>query len=580
VEGYSRLMGADEVGTLRNLTQRRSILDALIASHRGRIANTAGDSVLAEFASAVDAVQCAVEAQEALATANTGLSSDRHINFRVGVHVGDVMVHGGDLFGDGVNIAARLQTLAIPGGVCISGAAHDIVRKILPFAFADLGAQRVKNIAEPVRAFGVKAVGDATVSRSYEAPVDSFPPNATLTLPNKPSIAVLPFKNMSGDHEQEYFADGMVEDIITGLSRSKLLFVIARTSTFTYKGKAVDVRRVGRELGVHYVLEGSVRKAGKRIRVTAQLIDVSTDAHIWADRFDSDLEDIFDLQDRLTSNVIGAISPRLERAEIERAQRKPTKNLQAYDYYLRAQFSFYQFTPEGNVEALRLAKIAISLDPSFALAYAAAAVTFVQRKAFGWVVDATQERVEARQFAERAIQLDKDDPLVLALSGQAYSYVLEEPENGVALLARAVALDPNLGIARSWSGWGNIYLGNIDAAIEQFSAAIRLSPLDPRLFLPQSGMAHALFFAGRYEDGLSWATSAIQRQSNFPGAQRTLMANLAMTGRIAEARRVCDALLKTDPTFRISDITNRTPFRRPEHVEKLGQAYRIAGVPE
>jgi adenylate cyclase len=391
---------------------------------------------------------------------------------------------------------------------------------------------------------------------------------------------VLPFENMSGDPEQEYFADGMVEDIITGLSRSKLLFVIARNSTFTYKGKAVDIRRVGRELGVRYVLEGSVRKAGKRVRVTAQLIDASTDAHIWADKFDSDLEDIFDLQDRLTSNVIGAISPRLERAEMERAQRKPTENLQAYDYYLRAQFSLYQNTREGNAEALRLSKIAISLDPSFPLAYAYAANTFGQRKAFGWVVDAAQERAEARQFAERAIQLDKDDPLVLALSGQAYSFVLEEPENGVALLARAVALDPNLAMARNWSGWGNIYLGNVDAAIEQFSAAIRLSPLDPRLFLPQSGMAYALFFAGRYEDGLSWATSAIQRQANFPGAQRSLMANLAMAGRIVEARLACDAHLKTDPTFCISDITNRTPFRRPEHVEKLGQACRIAGVPE
>jgi adenylate cyclase len=385
---------------------------------------------------------------------------------------------------------------------------------------------------------------------------------------------------MSGDPEQEYFADGMVEDIITELSRSKSLFVIARNSTFTYKGKAVDIRQVGRELGVHYVLEGSVRKAGKRIRVTAQLIGASTDAHIWADKFDSDLEDVFDLQDRLTSNVIGAIAPQLERAEIERAQRKPTENLQAYDYYLRALFSTYQHTRDGNAEALRLAKIAISLDPSFALAYAFAAGNFGQKKAFGWVADAAQERVETRQFAERAIQLDKDDPLVLALSGQAYSFVLEEPENGVALLTRAVALDPNLVIARNWKGWGNIYLGNVDAAIEEFSAAIRLSPLDPRLFLTQTGMAYALFFAGRYEDGLSWATSAIQRQSNFPGAQRSLMANLAMAGRIAEARRACDALLKTDPTFCISDIANRTPFRRYEDVEKLGQAYRIAGVPE
>jgi TolB-like protein len=406
------------------------------------------------------------------------------------------------------------------------------------------------------------------------------PSQPALALPDKPSIAVLPFQNMCGDLEQEYFSDGMVEDIITGLSRTKSLFVISRNSTFTYKGQVVDTKRVGHELGVRYVLEGSIRKAGNRVRVAAQLIDAANGVNVWADRFDDSLEDIFDLQDRLTSSVIGAISPQLERAEMERAQRKPTENLQAYDYYLRALFSTYQFTREGNVEALRLAKIAIALDPSFALAYALAANIFGEKKGFGWIADAAQERVETRQLAERAIQLDRDDPLVLALSGQAYSYVLEEPENGVAFLARAVALDPNLAIARNWKGWGNVYLGNIDAAIEQFSAAIRLSPLDPRLFLTQTGMAYAHFFAGRYEDGLSWATSAFQHQSNFPGAQRMVMASLAMGGRVAEARRACDAVLQTDATLRISGIKSKTPFRRLEDIEKLGEAYRIAGVPE
>jgi TolB-like protein len=307
-------------------------------------------------------------------------------------------------------------------------------------------------------------------------------PKPVLPLPDKPSIAVLPFTNLSSDPEQDYFADGMVEDIITGLSRSKSLFVIARNSSFTYKGKAVDIKQVGRELGVRYVLEGSVRRAGNRVRVTAQLIDASTDVHIWADKFDSDLADIFDLQDRLTSSVIGAISPQLERAEMERARSKPTENLKAYDYYLRALFVTYQFTRESNAEALRLARIAISLDPAFARAYALAANYFGQKKAWGWIEDAAQERVETRQLAERAIQLDQDDPLVLALSGQAYSYVLEEPEKGEALCARAIALDPNLVIARNWKGWANIYLGNVDAAIEQFSAAIRLSPLDPACF--------------------------------------------------------------------------------------------------
>src|SRR5476651_611970 len=315
-------MGTDEVSTLRDLTQRRAVLDGLIASHRGRIANTAGDSVLAEFGSAVDAVQCAVEAQAALAEANTALSPNHHINFRIGIHVGDVMVKGGDLFGDGVNIAARLQTLASAGGTCISGVAHDQVRKILPFAFTDLGAQQVKNIEEPIRTFAVSVKGASAVAGASNTTMP-------LALPDKPSIAVLPFQNMSGDPEQEYFADGMVEDIITGLSRSKSLFVIARQSTFTYKGKAVDVKQVGRELGVRYVLEGSVRKAGTRVRITGQLIDASTGVHLWADRFEGALEDIFNLQDQVTMSVMGAIAPQLEQAEIERAKRKPTDCLDA-----------------------------------------------------------------------------------------------------------------------------------------------------------------------------------------------------------------------------------------------------------
>src|SRR6202030_2096105 len=320
-------MGSDEAGTFRGLTERRAVLDALIASHRGRIANTAGDSVLAEFASAVDAVQCAVAAQGALAEANAGASPDRHINFRIGVHVGDVMVKGGDLFGDGVNITARLQTLAAPGGVSVSGAAYDHVRKVLPFKFADLGAQQVKNIEEPVRVYAVSTAKAPITSDSPEASDERKP----LTLPDKPSIAVLPFQNMSGDPEQEYFADGIVEDITTALSRFTTLFVIARNSSFTYKGRAVDIKEVGRELGVRYVLEGSVRKAGGRGRITAQLIEASSGAHLWADRFDGPLEDVFELQDRVAISVAGFIEPTLQAMEIRRSAERPTNDLTAYD---------------------------------------------------------------------------------------------------------------------------------------------------------------------------------------------------------------------------------------------------------
>jgi adenylate cyclase len=360
VEGYSRLMGADEVATLDALTARREILDGLIATHGGRIANTAGDSVLAEFGSAVDAVRCAVEAQGALAKANSTLPESRHINFRMGVHVGDVMIRAGDLFGDGVNIAARLQTLARAGGLCVSGVTYDQVRKILPLEFTDLGMQTVKNIEESIRAYEVKAQGEAASSTLREA--SSLGDGKPLALPDKPSVAVLPFENMSGDPEQEYFADGMVEEIITALSRFKWLFVIARNSSFTFKGKAVDIKEVGRRLGVRYVLEGSVRKASGKVRITGQLIDAVTGAHLWADRFERDLTDVFALQDEVTVAVVSAIQPKLLQTEIALATRRRPENLTAYDCYLRALPQFYLSTREGLAEAIRLAQRALELD--------------------------------------------------------------------------------------------------------------------------------------------------------------------------------------------------------------------------
>src|SRR6476661_7317321 len=342
VEGYSRLMGTDEVGTLKGLTERRAILDRIIGEHRGRIANTAGDSVLAEFGSAVDAVQCAVEAQTALAEANASLAPDRHISFRIGIHIGDVMVRAGDLFGDGVNIAARLQTLADPGAVCISGPTYDQVRKVLPMTFMDLGVQQVKNIQEPIRAYQVGATSETREA----APARVADTEKPLPLPDKPSIAVLPFENMSGDPEQEYFADGMVEEIITALSRFKWLFVIARNSSFTFKGKAVDIKEVGRRLGVRYVLEGSVRKAAGKVRITGQLIDAVTGAHIWADRFERELTDIFALQDEVTVAVVSAIQPKLLQTEMEMAIRRRPENLTAYDLCLLARQKTYLRTRE------------------------------------------------------------------------------------------------------------------------------------------------------------------------------------------------------------------------------------------
>jgi TolB-like protein/class 3 adenylate cyclase len=436
VEGYSRLMGSDEVGTLRRLTERRGVLDGLIASHGGRIANTAGDSVLAEFGSAVDAVQCAVAAQGALAEANAGASPDSRINFRIGVHVGDVMVKGGDLFGDGVNVTARLQTLATPGGVSVSGAAYDHVRKVLPFKFADLGAQQVKNIEEPVRVYAVSAAKTPITSDAPKAPDERKP----LALPDRPSIAVLPFQNMSGDPEQDYFADGMVEDITTALSRITTLFVIARNSSFTYKGRAVDIKQVGRELGVRYVLEGSVRKAAGRVRITGQLIEASSGAHLWAEKFDGALEDVFDLQDAVTERVVGAIETSVNQAEITRARAKPTSNLDAYDYYLRALQQFTLYTRAGSDAAIENAQKAISLDPDYALAKALLSSIYTSRRIRGW--GTTNDRAKSLAVAREAIAQDPNNPFVLRWAGLALGF-WGDHDRSITLLEKAARLNVN-----------------------------------------------------------------------------------------------------------------------------------------
>ncbi|WP_249790869.1 adenylate/guanylate cyclase domain-containing protein [Bradyrhizobium sp. SRL28] len=576
VAGSCRLIGIDEEGTLAQLKAiRKTIFDPKVAERHGRIVKNTGDGALVEFASVVDAVRCADEIQRSMAEQNTDVPQDKRIEFRIGIHVGDIIIADDDIFGDGVNIAVRLEGVAEPGGICISDDARRQIRGKVESTLEDMGSQSLKNIAEPMRAWRVR-IGPSS-SPATKPPTETARP---LALPDKPSIAVLPFENMSGDPEQDYFADGMVEDIITGLSRLKSLFVIARQSTFTYKGKAVDIKQVGRELGVRYVLEGSVRKVGNRVRITGQLIDAATGVHLWADRFDSLLEDIFDLQDRVTSSVIGAIAPQLQRAEIERAQRKPTGNLQAYDYYLRALASFYKFTREAHLEALTLAEIACDMDPEFAAAYALGARCYLQRKAFGWSSDASQERVEARRLARRAIELDQDDPSVLAPAGHALAFVVGEVEEGAALLSRAINLDPNQAIARHWRGWVHLFSGEIDAAIEQFQVALRLSPLDPSIFTAQTGMAYAHFLAGRNEEASSWATAAIRQQPKFMPAQCILAACHAMSGQVEEAREAGVRAMQLDPTLRISGIKNSAPYRRAEDIEKLAQAFRIAGVPE
>jgi TolB-like protein/class 3 adenylate cyclase len=576
VEGYSRLMGADEVGTMRDLTRRRAILDGLIASHRGRIANTAGDSVLAEFGSAVDAVQCAVEAQAALAGANADLSLDRQINFRIGIHVGDVMIKGGDLFGDGVNIAARLQTLASAGGTCISGAAHDQVRKILPFAFTDLGVQQVKNIEEPVRAFAVSAAVASAISVTSNSSTDHKP----LALPDKPSIAVLPFQNMSGDPEQEYFADGMVEDIITALSRFKSLFVIARNSSFTYKGKAVDIKQVGRELGVRYVLEGSVRKSAGKVRITGQLIDAATGAHLWADKFDGSLEDIFALQDEITTNVVGAIAPKLDQFEIERANRKPSENLDAYDCFLRGlACSRITGDREKREEALQLFYRAIELDPQMACAYGYAAGEYRTRKTNGWIAD-QRELTEARRLADSAVRVGQDDASALSGAARTFGYLFLEHEKASTLADRAIAINPNLASAWLARGMVSAWMGQHGKALEQLDRAIRLNPIDPENYLAEGFKAFAFLFLGKYEEACYWATQALTHQPNYAPALRAGCAGHALAGRLDEAREMMRRLREIDTVTHLSDAKERISFRREQDVARLLEGYRKAGLPE
>jgi TolB-like protein/class 3 adenylate cyclase len=474
VAGYSRLMRTDEEDTLRQLkAHRKELVDPKITEHRGRVVKTTGDGILIEFVSVVDAVRCAVDIQRGMALRNTEVPADRRIEFRIGINIGDIISDVNDIFGDGVNVAARLEGLAEPGGIMVSHIVYDQVRDKLSFAFEDLGEQLVKNIARPI---GVHRVSIADNSLALGSAPHLKPATSA---PERPSIAVLPFANMSGDPEQEYFADGIVEDIITALSRNHALLVIARNSTFTYKGRAVDIKQVGRDLGVRYVLEGSVRKSADRVRVTGQLIDVSTGAHLWADRFDGALKDIFDLQDDITLRVVGAIAPKLEYAEIVRATRKPTESLDAYDYYLRGMSSFHKGSREDISEALRLFLKAVELDDNFSSAYGMAAWCYIRRKVNGWAEEGLSESSHAVQFAEQAVECGKDDAIALSCGGFAL-VVFGDLERGTTLIDRAQALNPNLAMAWHQSGWTRVIIGQPDLAVEHLERAMRLSPVDPQ----------------------------------------------------------------------------------------------------
>jgi adenylate cyclase len=472
VAGYSRLMGADEEGTLAALkTVRAEMIDPTIAEHRGRIVKTTGDGLLVEFASVVDALRCATEWQRGISERDAAKPVENRIEFRIGIHQGDIVVEDGDIFGDGVNVAARLEGLAEAGGICISARVQEDSTGKLDLAFEDIGEQALKNIARPLRVYRVRS-GTATPQ-----------PAAALPLPDKPSIAVLPFANMSGDPEQEYFVDGMVEEIITALSRIRWLFVIARNSTFTYKDKPVDVKQVGRELGVRYVLEGSVRKAGDRVRITGQLIDALNGAHLWADRFDGSLEDVFELQDRVALSVAGVIEPALQAAEMRRSAARPTTDLTAYDLYLRALATFFPITRERICEALGLFEQAIAIDRQYGPALAWAALCHFRLINDGWAEEPETTRRKGVELARRALQVAENDPGILANAAFVLAQYDEDIGAMIGLVDRALAVNPSF--ARGWqlSGAIRIIAGQPDLAIEHVQTSLRLSPRE-RMGLP------------------------------------------------------------------------------------------------
>jgi TolB-like protein/class 3 adenylate cyclase/Tfp pilus assembly protein PilF len=582
VAGYSRLMGTNEVGTLEALkTHRREVVDTAIAEHKGRIVKTTGDGMLVEFASAVDAVTCAIAIQEKMLERSASGAEPR-IRFRIGINVGDIIIDGDDIFGDGVNVAARVENECEPGAVYVSGNAFEQIRGKTKFTFEDLGDRTLKNIERPVRLYAVRGASSPAITAT-EA-VSTMPPNASdpLPLPDKPSIAVLPFQNMSGDPEQEYFADGMVEDIITALSRFKSLFVIARNSSFSYKGKSPDIRQVGRELGVRYVLEGSVRKAGARLRIAGQLIDARTGAHLWADRFDGALEDIFELQDQVTEKVVTALAPRLELAEIDRSKRKTAGNLGAYDCYLRSLAYLQHPSKQSLEEAVPLLRHAIELDPEFAPAYGLLLQCHALRKGLGVVLNPDDENAEAARLVRIVLRIGQDDAAALSNTGWAVAYVLRDLAHAQSLVDRAVVLNPNL--ARAWtsSGWINLWSGNPAVAVEHLTRAMRHDPLhgDHHVTM-RTGLAHALFFLNKYDDAMAWAESILRENPDAHPSLRIFAASAAIASLTDAAREIGTRLLSVDPEFRISRLVSYLgPYQKPEFLEKYAEGLRLAGLPE
>jgi adenylate cyclase len=566
VVGFSTLMGEDEEGTLAQVKGlRREIIEPRAVDHHGRIVKTTGDGFLVEFSSPTESVQCAVEMQEALASRAADKSA-HPLQLRIGINLGEIIFEeDGDIYGDGVNIAARLEQLAQPGAICISAKVYEEVREKLPYSFQDQGEQLVKNITKPLRVYSLFGNGVAATQ-------------ARLKVPDRPSIAVLPFDFMSESHNGEFLADGLSEDIIAALSRIRSFFVIARNSTFTYKGRAVNVQQVSRELGVRYVLEGSVRRSRDKVRITAQLIDATTGAHLWADRYDGTIDDIFDLQDRITTSVVGAIQPSIRAAEIERARRKRPDSLNAYDLVMQALPYVWSLDATSNEVASRLLDEALKLDPTYPLALSLASWCSGQRVIYNWSTNPESDRRDALEKAQLAAGLASDDPFVLTVLGAAHT-ITREFQTALYLLEKALVLDPNSAWTWNRSGWLRTFRDDPETGIAHFERAIRLSPFDPMIFNSYAGIGDAHFVTGHYAEAIRWLEKARLAHPKAAWINRFLAASYALDGRRQEAEACVQRLLTTYPGLTVTAVKAAPPFSQ-EVIARLCEGLQQAGLPE
>ena len=572
VVGYSRLIRADEEGTLDRLKAlRNKIIDPKVAEHNGRIVKLMGDGMLAEFASVVDAVCAAIEAQRSITEHNAGLPEEKRIEFRVGINLADVVIDGDDIQGDGVNVAARLEGLADPGGICVSGGVYDQVRDRVDAPFEDMGKQEVKNIDRPMQVWRWAADTPTAAPNSEKK-------SEPLSLPDKPSIAVLPFDNMSGDPEQEYFSDGITDDIITDLSKVSGLFVIARNSTFVYKGRAVDLKHVARELGVRYVLEGSIRRAGGKVRINAQLIDATSGSHLWAERFDGDLKDIFALQDQITESIVTTLAVTLTRAEQGRAMHKETRILQAYDYVLRGTTYHHRLTREDNVKAKEMFVQAIELDPDYAPAYAGLAWVLVHDSNQGWSTDPKASLELALEHARRAVLLDDGLAKAHMVLGDVFCW-MKRHEQAVAEGRRAIALDPSYAEGHMALAYYLVTSGQAEKAVEEAQKALRFNPVYAHQIY-YSVLGQSLYMTKQYEAAMAASEQGVSRDPNARGLRIWLAATYAQLGQMDDARCHAKELLRLWPNFSLQRLAKLLPYKSKPDLDHWIDGLRKAGLPE